>query len=179
LIIPSYRPTRILRFIRSYFSALFFRKTNSLIVVQRLNTNWIYATALKLLLIFRKTNTVYDLDDADYLENPPKSIFYFIKKSSTVHVGSNELARQLSKYNKNIIVNTSPTPDLQIVKKNKNPLMTVGWIGEFGGGHKESLMTYFFPALKDLPFKIKLILLGVIDKSEYSLLTDYWTFQCN
>ncbi len=173
-IIPSYRPTRVLKFIRAYFSALFFRKTNSLIVVQRLNTNWIYSTALKLLIKFRKTDTAYDLDDADYLENPPKSIFYFIKNCSTVYLGSNELARYLSKYNKNILINTSPTPDLKIIKKNKNSLLTVGWIGDFGGGHKESLLTYFFPALKDLPFKIKLVLLGVGQKSEYTFLTDYF-----
>ena len=87
-IIPSYRPTRILKFIRAYFSALFFRKTNSLIVVQRLNTNWIYSTALRFLVKLRKTGTAYDLDDADYLENPPKSIFYFIKNCSTVYLGS-------------------------------------------------------------------------------------------
>jgi glycosyltransferase involved in cell wall biosynthesis len=52
--------------------------------------------------------------------------------------------------------------------------LTIGWIGDFGGGHKESLVTYFFPAIKDLPFKIKLILLGVGQKSEYSFLTDYF-----
>lgn len=173
-IIPSYRPTRILKFIRAYFSALLFRKTNSLIVVQRLNTNWIYATSLRLLIRLRTTNTSYDLDDADYLENPPKSIFYFIKNCSTVHLGSNQLARHLSKFNKNIVINTSPTPDLKIVKKNKNSFLTMGWIGDFGGGHKESLLTYFFPALKDLPFKIKLILLGVGQQSEYIFLTDYF-----
>ena len=177
-IVPGYRPVRILKFIRAYFSALFFRKTNSLIVIQRLNTNRIYARALKLLVRFRKTNTVYDLDDADYLENPPKSIFYFIKNCSTLQVGSNELARRLSEYNKNIVINTSPTPDLNIIKKNKNALLTVGWIGDFGGGHKESLLKYFFPALKDLPFKIKLILIGVAQKSEYNFLINHFkTFE--
>lgn len=174
LIIPSYRPTKILKFIRAYFSALLFRRTNSLIVIQRLNTNWIYATALQLLIKLRKNDTAYDLDDADYLENPPKSIFYFIKNCSTVFAGSNEIARHLSKYNKNILITTSPTPDLNIVKKKRNSILTIGWIGDFGGGHKESLVTYFFPAIKDLPFKIKLILLGVGQKSEYSFLTDYF-----
>src|SRR5688500_1190258 len=49
LIIPSYKPVRILRFIRAYFSALLFRKPDSLIVIQRVSSNFIYATLLCLL----------------------------------------------------------------------------------------------------------------------------------
>jgi len=170
-IIPSYRLLLILKFIRAYFSALLFRKPNSLIVIQRLNTNFIYANLLRLLIKVQKSNTVYDLDDADYLENPPRTIFYYIKNCSALSVGSIELYKNLSRLNKNIHINTSPTPDLNITKKHRNPILTIGWIGEFGGGHKKSLMTYFFPALKELPFKVRLVLLGVIDESEYEFLT--------
>ena len=173
-IIPSYKPTNVLKFIQAYFSALLFRKRDSIIVIQRLNTNWLYANALRLLIRFRKHNTYYDIDDADYLENPSKSIFFFIKNCSAVYVGSNELANNLSKYNKKIFINTSPTPDLNIVKKNKNTMLTVGWIGDFSGGHRESLLTYFFPSLMDIPFKIKLVLLGVGKIKEYHFLTNYF-----
>ena len=174
LVIPSYKTSRILKFIWAYFSALLFRKPNSLIVIQRLNSNFIYANLLRLLIKIQKTNTVYDLDDAIYLENPPRTIFYYIKNCSALSVGSNELYKSLSKFNKNIHINTSPTPNLDISKKHKNSVLTIGWIGEFGGGHKESLTRYFFPALKELPFKIKLVLLGVVDASEYEFLTGYF-----
>jgi glycosyltransferase involved in cell wall biosynthesis len=76
--------------------------------------------------------------------------------------------------NKRIILNTSPTLDLNIIKEGKNDLFTIGWIGDFKGGHKESLVNIFFPALKDLPFQIKLILLGVHINSDFEYLKNYF-----
>ncbi len=171
---PSYKPNNVLLFTKAFFSALFFRKPNSIIVVQRINSNFIYANLLKLLIKIRNTDTIYDIDDADYLEYPTKTIYYFSKNCSKISVGSNELVKNLSKFNRNILFNTSPTPDLKIVKGNKNNLLTIGWIGGYGGDHKVSLLNNFFPALKDLPFKVKLILLGVADKSEYEYLTKHF-----
>jgi len=174
-VMPGYSFAAILRFARAYFSVLFFLKAGSLIVIQRVNSNFIYANLLKLLVIIRKDNTIYDLDDADYLEYPPKSIWWFIKNCSSIVVGSNELLRNLSTFNKSVFLNTSPTPDLKIIKKNKNSILTVGWVGCFGGDHKESLLNLFFPALHNLPFKTKLVLLGVSNKSEIKFLAEYFS----
>ena len=172
---PGYSVWAILRFARAYFSALFFRKDGSLIVVQRVNSNFIYANLLRLLVKTQNHNTIYDLDDADYLEYPPKTIWWFIKNCSSLMVGSNELLQNLSAFNKSVFLNTSPTPDLKIIKKNKNSILTVGWVGCFGGDHKESLLNLFFPALHNLPFKIKLVLLGVTTKSEIKFLAEYFS----
>src|SRR5688572_13337958 len=79
LVIPGYSPKRILIFLKAYFSALLFRKKNSLIVIQRVQSDFIYANLLKLLVRIRKRDTVYDLDDADYLELKPDTIHYFAK----------------------------------------------------------------------------------------------------
>lgn len=103
---------------------------------------------LKFLIKVRPSKTFYDLDDADYLDYPPKTIYHFVQKCSGVFVGSRELAMNLSKFNKNILLNTSPTPDIKITKTKKNSTLTVGWIGDFAGGHKEALLNFFFPALK-------------------------------
>jgi len=175
-ITPSYRPIKILKFLKAYFSALLFRKTGSLIVIQRIHSSFIYSTLLKLLVKFRPLQTFYDLDDADYLDYPPQTIYHFIKNCSGVFVGSRELAKNLSKFNNNIILNTSPTPDPYTVKTKKNSTLTIGWIGDFAGGHKEALLKYFFPALSDLNFEIKLILLGVGRKyeSDFQFLVDYF-----
>lgn len=173
-IFPSYKPARILQFIRAYFSALIFRKEKSIIVVQRINSNFIYANLLKLLVKIRSSDTIYDIDDADYLEYPPNTIYYFSRNCSKISVGSNELVKNLSKFNPNIFLNTSSTPDLNIIKHKKESIFTIGWIGGFGGDHKISLTTYFFPALNALPFKFKFVLLGVAEKSEYVFLNDYF-----
>ena len=117
---------------------------------------------------------MYDLDDADYLDFKPDTIHYFIRNCSSVMVGSNELMKNLSGLNNRIFLNTSPVPDYHITKNIKNDLLTIGWIGEFGGGHKISLLKYFFPALKDFPFKVKLVLLGVSDENNYEYLKKYF-----
>ncbi|MGE0636183.1 MAG: hypothetical protein AB7G44_09430 [Bacteroidia bacterium] len=171
---PGYSPSNILAFIKAYCSALFFPKKDSLIVFQSINSNFIYAAALKLLAKVRKKQTCYDLDDADYLRYKPDTIFYFIKNCCRLTVSSNELVKNLSKLNSNITLITSPVPDLNIVKQKRNGLFTIGWIGDFGSGHKESLLKQFFPALENLPFRVKLVLLGVGKKAEYEFLTAYF-----
>jgi glycosyltransferase involved in cell wall biosynthesis len=180
-ITPSYKPNKILHFLRAYFSALLFRKSNSLIIIQRIHSSFIYSTLLKFLIKVRPTNTFYDLDDADYLDYPPKTIYHFIENCSGVFVGSRELVKNHSKFNKNIQLNTSPTPDLGIIKTKKNSVLTIGWIGDFAGGHKEALMNFFFPALKELAFEIKLVILGVGRKyeSDFQFLTDYFKSATN
>jgi len=176
LVIPGYAPKRLLNFIKGYFSALVLPKKNSLIVIQRVRSNFIYSNLLKLLVLVRKNLTVYDLDDADYLEHNPKIIHFFARNCNYISAGSPEIANYLKQFNPKVIHTTSPTPDFGILKKQRNTLFTIGWIGGFDWGHKESLSTYLFPALKKLKFECQLIMLGITkdtDKSKiYQLLKE-------
>jgi hypothetical protein len=103
LVVPSYSISGILLFLKAYLSALFFRKRNSLIVIQRVQSNFIYAGLLKLLVRIRRKDTVYDLDDADYLEENQKTIFYFVKNCAKISAGSNAIAAYLSRFNHQIV----------------------------------------------------------------------------
>jgi glycosyltransferase involved in cell wall biosynthesis len=173
-VMPGYQPTYILRFLCAYLSALLFRKKDSLIVIQRVHSNFIYSNLLKLLIKIRPKNTVYDLDDADYLEHPPDRIYSFIRNCSMVTVGSNELIKNLSHLNSSIVLNTSPTVNLGVAKSARNKVFTIGWIGCYGGGHKQSLSVQLFPVLKELSFNIRLVLLGVTQESEYDKLINHF-----
>lgn len=161
LVVPGYRPDRIVHFVRAYFSALFLPKPGAWAVVQRVHSNRIYSALLKILVRWGKVPVLYDLDDADYLEHPPRNIYYFMKHCTAVCVGSEALVRVARRYNDRVFLNTSPTMDLGIRKKKRNPVLHIGWIGCFGGGHKEGMVRYFFPALEQLDFPVKLTLLGV------------------
>jgi glycosyltransferase involved in cell wall biosynthesis len=172
-IIPGYGFRHVMKFMRAYFSALFFPGKNSVIVIQSVYSNGQYATALKFLVAMRRKYCVYDMDDADYLRYPPKTIYHFLKNCSTVILGSTELVKNLSKFNPRTILITCPVPDLNIIKREKNEVLTIGWIGDFTKGHKESLLNIFFPAINNLPFRIKLIMLGVERKEEHLFLTDF------
>lgn len=172
-IVPNYHPAAILLFLKSYVSALFFPKQGSLIMIQSVYSKRLYANALKLLVYFRKDISCYDLDDADYLRYSPETIYYFLRNCGVVSLGSSELVKNLSFLNNNSIMITCPIPDLSIVKKKKNEVLTIGWIGDFTSGHKESLMTLFFPALQELSFPINLVMLGVTRNAEYESLNDY------
>ncbi len=178
-VVPSYTMKGILLFLKAYFSALFFRKQNSLIVIQRVQSNFIYANLLKLLIMIRNSDTVYDLDDADYLEINPKTIFYFVKNCEKISAGSKQIESYLSKFNNQIVHTTSPIVDLGIIKTNKNTIFTIGWIGGFAGDHKDSVIELIFPALKELSFHFKFILLGVIKLDDIELIKNYFKDYAN
>ena len=65
LVIPSYRPANVLRFVWVYLTILFNRKKESVIVFEKIRTKRVYATALKVLLRICNQRTIYDIDDAD------------------------------------------------------------------------------------------------------------------
>ena len=179
LVIPGYSPKRIYVFLKSFISAFFFRRRNSLIVVQRVSSNFIYANLLKLLVLVRNTGTVYDLDDADYLECDPKTIYFFAENCQTISAGSMQIKHHLKKYNNRILQTTSPVVDLELIKQGKNSIFTVGWIGGFGGDQKSSLIELVFPALKLLLFKFKLIILGVNNLLDKEFIFRYFESNTN
>lgn len=174
LIVPGYSPKGIFLFLKAYFSALFFRKENSLIVIQRVQSNFIYATLLKLLIRLTNKDTIYDLDDADYLEVNPQTIYFFSKYCEKVSSGSQQIEKHLSRFNNQIFHTTSPIVDLNIVKKHKNSIFTIGWIGGFVGDHKNSLIEYVFPAIKELTFPLKLIVIGITKLDDVTFLKKYF-----
>ncbi len=174
LIIPGYHPAKVWRFIRAYPSALLFRKKDSLIVIQRVHSSFIYSTLLKLLVRLRHNNTIYDIDDSDYLYWPSKTIYSFAKKCQYVSVGSRAIGVHLAQFNPNTVFVTSPTPDLKIIKEKRNERFTIGWIGAFGGDHKQSLMEHVFPALLALDFPAKFMLIGVINDHDEQLIRTYF-----
>jgi glycosyltransferase involved in cell wall biosynthesis len=178
-IIPSYKPHGIYLFLKAYFSALFFRRQNSLIVIQRVQSNFIYARLLKLLIRIRNKDTVYDLDDADYLEGNPKTIYYFAKNCQIISAGSKQIKTYLSQFNNHIVHTTSPIVDLGIVKTTRNRIFTIGWIGGFGGDHKDSLIELVFPALKELTFHLKIILIGVLNIDDKEFIEKYFQDNSN
>jgi len=178
-VVPSYSLKGILLFLKAYLSALLFRRPGSLIVIQRVQSNFVYANLLKLLVRIRNKDTVYDLDDADYLEVNPKTIYYFSRHCEKISAGSNQIQKYLSKYNKQIFYTTSPIVDLGIVKTNKNTIFTIGWIGGFGGDHKDGILELVFPALKELNFHFKFILIGVIKLDDIELVKNYFKDNTN
>lgn len=173
-IVPSYTPKGIYLFLKAYLSVLFFRKPNSLIVIQRVQSHFIYSTLLKLLIRIKNKDTVYDLDDADYLEVNPKTIYFFAKNCEKISAGSKQIEKYLSQFNNQIVHTTSPIVDLQIVKANRNTIFTIGWIGGFGGEHKDSLIELVFPALKELTFHLKLIVVGVVKLDDIKFIKNYF-----
>lgn len=160
---PGYDGESVLHFLRMYFSALLFRKKDSVIVVQKLYTRRIYALAMKFLFFCRRRHTQYDLDDAEYLVFPPQTIHYFLRRSSACSAGSEELLRYIRHYNPKQFLLSSPVTAHGTRKTRRNELFTVGWVGCYGGAHLECLEQLVFPALERLPFPLKLVLLGVTE----------------
>ena len=160
---------------RAYISALLFRKKDSLIVIQRVHSSFIYSTLLKVLVSLRRKGTIYDIDDADYLYWPSKTIYSLAQKCHFLSVGSKAIGVHLSRFNPNTIFVTSPTPDLGIIKEKRNERFTIGWIGAFGGDHKQSLISNVFPAILSLSFNVKLTIIGVTNDEDERLIRRYFS----
>jgi hypothetical protein len=174
VVYPGYSPERICNFVLAYLEALLFRKKHSLIVIQRVSSGFIYARLLKLLVKCHRAHSVYDLDDADYLEKDPSTIFHFLKHCGSVSVGSTALQSFCLGFNSHVKLNTSPVPDLGIVKKARNKTLTIGWIGDYGGDHRQSLQDVFFPSLEKLPFRVILVLKGVRKTEDVAWLRSFF-----
>lgn len=162
---PGYAPKNIAWFVYVYFSALFFRKQDSIIIFQKIYTNRIYSKALKLLLFLRKENTIYDIDDAEYERFPDDVLNHFIKYAGRCTVGSDTLKAYAQQNNPRVDKLTSAVIAHNQVKQHKNDVFTIGWIG-FYNAHRQSLTELFYPALTAIQKPVKLILLGV-DKPEH------------
>jgi len=166
-----------------YFSALLFHRKDSVIIIQKVFTNGIYANALKFLVIARKKNTVFDLDDAEYVRHPAGTLNFFLKNCSSVTVGSNSLKDYALKFNKNVFLNTSPVISHNYLKSAKNERLAIGWIGDFGNGnksfypfsHKKSLFELFFPSLEKITIPVKLVLLGISNKIDNEEIRAYFS----
>ncbi len=173
LVFPGYSPLTVLKFVITFFSIIVARKPNSVIVFEKIHTQRIYATALKLLLRIKPDRTFYDIDDADYLKFPPETIYHFIKHCSACTVGSQSIADFACKMNKNVLLLTSPVVDHRHIKTYRNKELVIGWIGYYNA-HRESLMQLFFPSLKDVSIPVKLLLMGVTKQHHREELANYF-----
>lgn len=170
---PSYRPVKILRFLKVYFSALLFRKEGSVIVFEKIRTRRAYATALRLLAAVRARDTVYDIDDADYVKFPPGTIYFFMRRCERCIVGSAALATVASRYSGNTHMLTSPVIDHEHIKKVRNKIFTIGWVGYYNA-HRESLLQLLFPALLRVHMPLQLVLLGVTKEEHRAEVNAYF-----
>lgn len=168
-IYPSLSLKGIIEFLYIYVSALLFRKKNSVIVIQKVCSNRLFANALKILVLIQKKQTLYDIDDAEYLRTKTTTLNFFLKKCESISVGSSKLFDYCSSFNNNVYLQTSPVAIHHERKNKKQAKLTIGWVGDTGNGnsishsfsHKKSLFELFFTPLLEIEKPIKLILVGV------------------
>lgn len=168
-VLPDRSLNGILFFLKTFLSILFFRKKDSLLVIQKICSNRWYANLLKLLVLLRKNATFYDIDDAEYFRQPTSTLHFFLKHCQKIAVGSQALKEYCLVYNPNVYIQTSPVIEHTHSKKEKTTPLHIGWVGDFGNGrsiskdfsHKTSLYQLLFPALLDINFPIKLSLIGI------------------
>jgi glycosyltransferase involved in cell wall biosynthesis len=144
---------------------LFFRKKESIIVFQKIYTNGIYASSLKILLFFRPGQTVYDIDDADYVRRPAETIHYFMKNCSICAAGSQSLVEYIQRLNSSAFLLTSPVINHGLIRAANFSNFTIGWVGYYGA-HRNSLHQLFFPAVRAIDFPVTLKILGIASDAE-------------
>lgn len=186
-IFPDRNKAGAWNFIKVYFRALFFRKKNSIIVIQKICSNRIYTNLLKVLVVLQSKNTLYDIDDAEYLRQDVKTLHFFLKKCKKISVGSYALKEYCENFNKNVFILTTPVLEHNEHKEKRNVIPNIGWVGDFGNGndiskdfsHKKNLFTILFPQIKELTMPIILTLIGVKNKNDIPEIVDYFKDNSN
>lgn len=181
-IIPDNSWKGIINFFRVWVKILLIRKSNSLIAIQKVCTNRLYANALKLLVLLQRKNTLYDLDDAEYFRHDPCTLNFFIKNCQFVQVGSEALREYCLKLNPNVSLATSPVVTHNHRKKKRGPKPVIGWVGDFGNGkkatqcfsHKTSMFQLLFPSIIQIKYPLKLSLIGIKNPADIPEIEAYF-----
>lgn len=186
-VFPERNKAGILNFLKVYINALFFRKRNSLIVIQKICSNRIYANLLKILVVFQSNNTLYDIDDAEYLRQDVNTLHFFLKRCKVITVGSYALKEYCKNFNENVFILTSPVSEHIEEKKERNKITNIGWVGDFGNGndiskefsHKKSMFTILFPQIKRLKIPVELTLIGIKKENDIPEIIEYFKDNSN
>ncbi|MBL4649556.1 MAG: hypothetical protein JKY03_07475 [Aureispira sp.] len=181
-VLPDRSLSGIIFFLKTLLLILFFRKKNSLLVIQKICSNRWYANALKLLVLIRNDATLYDIDDAEYLRQPTSTLHFFLKHCQKVSVGSQALKEYCLVYNSTVYIQTSPVIKHTHSKKEKTTPRHLGWVGDFGNGrsisksfsHKTSLYQLLFPALLEIDIPIKRSLIGIKNPKDIPEIESYF-----
>lgn len=166
---PGYTLKEIIRFFVAYINVLFSFRKDRIVIYQKLYSKGIYTRLLKILIKIKPKGTIYDTDDADYLRYYDKNIYYFMKHCKICTVGSKALFEFTKTYNDNVLLLTSPVLRHHEIKENRNKLLHIGWVGDYGlnkgftssFSHKISLNEILFPVLRELDFIFKFTILGI------------------
>jgi len=181
-IYPERSLKTILTFIKLILSALFYKKSTSIVVIQKVCSNNFYANTLKLLVILRPKNIVYDWDDAEYVRQDTKTLHFFLSNCKVITVGSSALKEYSEKFNSNVILNTTPVLEHSATKRRKNKILNIGWVGDIGHGkeknqdftHRNNLFTILFPEIKKIHRPCKLTLIGIKNESDIPLIKNHF-----
>lgn len=181
-VFPERSELGFVKFLKVFLKALFFRKKNSVIVIQKICSNRFYANLLKILVLVRSEHTLYDIDDAEYLRQDTKTLHFFLRHCKLITVGSYALKDYCENYNTNVYINTSPVSEHSFVKKERNKILNVGWVGDFGNGsriskdfsHKKSMYSILFPQIKLLQIPIELTIIGVKKETDIPEIRSYF-----
>lgn len=165
-IIPGYRLAVVLNFITTFLEVLFWRKKDSVVIIQKIYSNWIYGNLIKLVVLFHGKSCIYDIDDSEYLRHSPKTVNFFLRKCALIFVGSEAIKEYALKLNPNVEVLTSPIIIHKNIKVDKSDILSIGWVG-FYNTHRLSLKHLFFESLTELGFNIKLTIMGVIKQEHF------------
>jgi glycosyltransferase involved in cell wall biosynthesis len=171
-IYPDYSIQMISRFMLVLFKIMF-TKTNGLIICQKIYRPRLYSRILYLLIQHSGLKSVYDIDDAYFVNYGDSVINKFITASNKVITGSQSLLQYSNRINPNSERIPSSVFD-QKMKLRIQPLKTtLGFVGSLNY-YLPVLMDQVFPAILEIKTPIKLVILGINRDYHPKLLTEYF-----
>ncbi len=165
LFLPERSAAGLLRFARIYLRAMLFAGPDAVIVFQKIYTGGWYAHALRLLLCMRRSQSCYDIDDAEYLRHDPGTVDWFMSNASLCLAGSSSLVEYAKqRAGRPFLLGSSIIAHKAAAEPDVSRRI-LGWIGYYRA-HRDSLMQLLFPAIRAAGRPVTLEILGLQSEAE-------------
>lgn len=170
---PSYKLKHILNFFWILILMICTKPGNRILICQKIYRVRIYSKILLYIFKYTRSKTIYDIDDAYYVNHGDTIINRFMKYSNTIVVGSDRLKTYSHQFNKSVYHITSPVILQEKTIKEKPKEFTIGWVGSFNY-HRKNLYELALPAIKEAMVPCKLIISGINRDEQRAELIDYF-----
>ena len=176
-IYPEYSVKMMTQFLFVVFNIIFTKK-KGLIICQKIYRPGLFSKILYYLIRYSGTKSLYDIDDAYYVNYGEVVINKFISASNGVITGSEALLQYAKKLNPNSKKIASSVIRQSVEIKLKPDKLTIGFVGSVNY-YLPVLMEQVFPAILEINIPAKLVVLGINREYHPKMITDYFQKKSN
>jgi glycosyltransferase involved in cell wall biosynthesis len=171
LVQASWRLDQLMYFL-FVFVKIVFSSANHPLVIQGAGARGFFSFLVRQLVKFRPRNTYYDIDEAEWLKDSAPHTHFFLRRVSTVLAGNAALAAYAKKYNQQVVLLPTVSPEIVFEASGKHQRFSIGWVRNDGADTLQQEVSFqglhelIYPAVVALSRPVRLVLIGINSTKE-------------